>query len=89
MTGQRYEILYGADGRRLILSVDGKQPPAGQVGDVLHSGELGSPAQYEIRGGKILTTIAGAPFEVTVYKVGEKYVAGRSNELGYANYEVE
>ena len=42
VTGQRFEILYGADGRRLILSVDGQQPPAGQVGDVLHSGELGS-----------------------------------------------
>ena len=59
VTGQRFEILYGPDGRRLILSVDGKQPPAGEVGDVLHSGELGSPAHYEIRGGKIVTTIAG------------------------------
>ena len=59
VTGQRFEILYGLDGRRLILSVDGKQPPAGEVGDVLHSGELGSPAQYEVRGGKIVTTLAG------------------------------
>ena len=65
MTGQRFEILYGPDGRRLILSVDGKQPPAGEVGDVLHSGELGSPAHYEIRGGKIVTTISGTPFEIT------------------------
>ena len=89
MTGQRFEILYGSDGRRLILSVDGKQPPVGQVGDVLHSGELGSPAQYEIREGKIVTTIASAPFEVSVYKVGDRYLAARSNELGYANYEVE
>ena len=89
MTGQRFEILYGLDGRRLILSVDGKQPPAGGVGDVLHSGELGSPAQYEVRGGKIVTTIANTPFEITVYKVGDKYVAARSNEFGYANYEVE
>jgi hypothetical protein len=89
VTGQRFEILYGPDGRRLILSVDGKQPPAGEVGDVLHSGELGSPAHYEIRGGKIVTTIANTPFEVTVYKVGDKYVAARTNEFGYVNYEVE
>ena len=81
VTGQRFEILYGSDGRRLILSVDGKQPRAGQIGDVLHSGELGSPAQYEIRGGKIVTTIAGAPFEVTLYKVGDKYVAARKNQF--------
>ena len=89
VTGQRIEILYGVDGRRLILSVDGKQPPAGEMGDVLHSGELGSPAHYEVRGGKIVTTLSGAPFEITVYKIGEKYVAARSNEFGYANYEVE
>ncbi len=89
VTGQRFEILYGQDGRRLILSIDGKQPPAGEVGDVLHSGDLGSPAHYEIRSGKIVTTIANTPFEITVYKVGDKYVAARSNEFGYANYEVE
>ena len=83
------EILYGTNGRRLIVSIDGKQPPAGQLGDVLHSGELGSPAQYEIRGGKIVTTLAGTPFEVTLYKLGDKYIAARSNEFGYANYEIE
>ncbi len=89
VTGQRLEILYGLNGRRLIVSVDGKQPPAGELGDVLHSGELGSPAQYEIRGGRIVTTVARTPFEITVYKVGDKYVAARSNEFGYANYEIE
>ncbi len=89
VTGQRTEILYGVDGRRLILSIDGRQPPAGDMGDVLHSGELGSPAHYEVRGGKIVTTLSGAPFEIAVYKVGNKYVAARSNEFGFANYEVE
>ena len=89
VTGQRLDILYGKNGRRLILSVDGKQPPAGDVGDVLHSGDLGAPAHYEIRGGKIVTTISGTPFELTLYKLGDKYIAARSNEFGYANYEVE
>ena len=46
-------------------------------------------AAYEIRGGTIITTLDGTPFDVTVYKVGDKYVAARSNEFGYANYEVE
>ena len=26
---------------------------------------------------------------MTVYKLGDKYLAARSNEFGYANYEVE
>ena len=57
VTGERFEILYGKYGRRLITSVNGKQPEPGEIGDVLHSGGLGSPAQYEISGGHIITTI--------------------------------
>jgi hypothetical protein len=29
------------------------------------------------------------PFDVRMYKLGDKYFAARSNEFGYANYEVE
>ena len=89
VTGDRFEILYGKDGRRLITSFNGKQPDAGEVWDVERSGELGSPAQYEISGGRIITTIHMTPFDVRVYKLGDKYYAARSNEFGYANYEVE
>jgi hypothetical protein len=30
----------------------------------------------------------GTPVEIAVYKAGDKYVAARSNEFGYANYEI-
>ena len=30
VTGDRFEILYGTDGRRLITSVNGKQPATGR-----------------------------------------------------------
>lgn len=89
MTGQRFEILYGADGRRVITSRDGKP---GEVGDFLAVSELSLSAQsaaYEIRGGRIITMLGGTPFDVTLYKVGDKYVAARSSEFGYANYEVQ
>ncbi len=33
--------------------------------------------------------VDGTQFDVTVYKLGDKYIAARSNEFGYANYEVE
>ena len=89
VTGDQFEILYGKDGRRLITSVNGKQPEAGEIGDVLHSDGLGSPTQYEISGGRIITTIHMTPFEATVYKLGDKYLAARSNEFGYANYDIE
>ena len=88
-TGQRIEIAYGNSGRRLILSIDGKAPQAGEIFDVTGAGALGSPAPYEIKGGEIITTIGETPFVVTVYKVGDKYWGARSNEFGYANYELE
>ncbi len=88
-TGDTFEILYGKDGRRVITSVNGKQPKPVEVWDVEHGGELGSPAEYEITGGRLVTTLGATPFNVTVYKVGDKYLAARNNEFGYANYEVE
>ena len=81
--------MYGKDGRRLITSVNGKQPQPGEIWDVEANGALGSPADYEISGGRIVTTLEMTPFEVTVYKLGDKYLAARSNEFGYVNYEVE
>ncbi len=88
VTNERIEISYGVDGRRLILSVNGNPPDPAEFGDVLHSSGLGS-AQYEIRDSRIVTIIDGTPFEVTVYPVGDKYVAVRSDEFGNANYELE
>ena len=35
-----------------------------------------------------MTEIFGTPFEVIVYKLGDKYYGARSNEFGYANYEI-
>ena len=89
VTGQRFEILYGADGRRVIMGRDGNP---GSTGDFLAVSELGlsaASAAYEIRGGRIITMLAGTPFDVAVYKVGDKYVAARSSEFGYANYEIQ
>jgi hypothetical protein len=88
VTGDSYEILYGATGRRLIKKVNGKQPDPGQIGDVLHAGELGSPSRYEIKGGRIITTLGSLPYEAAIYRVGDKYFGARSNEFGFANYEL-
>jgi hypothetical protein len=85
VTGQRFEILYGAGGRRLITAVDGKPGDLHEMGELAHGGEV----QYEIRGGHLITELAGTLFEVTVYKLGDRYMAARSNEFGYANYQVE
>ena len=85
VTGQRFEIFYGVDGRRLVTAIDGKPTDLAEAGELFHAGDR----QYEIRDGRLVTDINGTRFEVTVYKQGERFVAARSDEFGYANYEVE
>jgi hypothetical protein len=87
-TGSVFQVIWGESGRRLITNLDGKVPQPAQVGDVLHSGELGSPSSYAIKNGRIVTSIGNVGYEVAVYKVGDKYFGARSNEFGFANYEV-
>ncbi len=64
-------------------------PEPSQVGDVLHSGEIGAPSAYEVRDGKIVTTILNSPYEVAVYQLGNRYYGARSSEFGFANYEMD
>ncbi len=85
VTGERFEILYGATGRRLVTAVNGKATDLREAGELMHSGDL----DYTIKNGHLATDINGSEFDVTIYKLGDKYLAARSNEFGYANYEVE
>jgi hypothetical protein len=87
-TGSVFRVVWSENGRRLITNVDGRVPQPGQVGDVMHSGDLGSPSSYAVKDGKIVTSIGNRGYELTVYKLGDKYFAARSNEFGFANYEV-
>ncbi len=89
VTGQHFDITYGQDGRRLITSVDGQKPEPGEAFDVMASGALGAPAPYEIQRGRLVTTVGMTPFEIAVYRQGNKLLAARSNEFGYVNYEIE
>jgi hypothetical protein len=58
------------------------------TGDTVDASYLGTSRTYNIDRGKVVTELVGTPIEITVYKMGDKYVAARSNEFGYANYEV-
>jgi len=58
------------------------------TGDPAGGSYLGTSQPYFINNGKIVTSLVGTPIEITVYKLGNKYVGARSNEFGYANYEI-
>lgn len=58
------------------------------TGPVADASYLAATAPYFINNGKLVTALAGTPIDITVYKVGNKYIGARSNEFGYANYEI-
>ena len=72
---------------RFSLAGRGALQPS-EIGDPAASSYLGLTSPYYINNGKIVTEMVGTPFEITVYKLGDKYYGARSNEFGYANYEI-
>ena len=58
------------------------------TGDAVDASYLGTSRTYNIANGKIVTALVGTPIEIAVYKLGDKYLGARSNEFGYANYEI-
>src|SRR5208283_2545850 len=58
------------------------------IGNPIRDGYQGVTTPYKIEGGKLVTNISQAPFAVTIYKLGDTYYGARSNEFGYANYEI-
>jgi hypothetical protein len=73
--------------RRVNFAGRGVVQPS-EVGDPAASSYLGLTSPYYINSGKVVTELVGTPIETTVYKLGDKYYGARSNEFGYANYEI-
>jgi len=84
VTGRVHTILYGTNGQRLVTAIDGQPQDLAEMGGVAHGGSPG----YTIKDSRLITTIAGTPLEITVYKLGDKYFAARREEYGFANYDV-
>jgi len=82
---QRFPINQG---QFQVRYVDKKMAMQSLTGDAVEAGHLGISRTYNIKDGKIQTDLVGTPIDITVYKVGDKYLAARSNEFGYANYEI-
>ena len=82
---QRFPVNQG---ELQIRYVTKKMPLQSLTGDPVEASYRGTSQTYNIQDGKIVTSLVGTPIETTVYKVGDKYMAARNNEFGYANYEI-
>lgn len=88
VTNGRFRTIWQANGLYQVKYVNPRIMQPSDVGDLVRMGYEGLSAPYQIKGSKILTSVGNAPFDITVYKLGEQYFAARSNEFGYANYEI-
>ncbi|HMN75567.1 MAG TPA: DUF3604 domain-containing protein [Burkholderiaceae bacterium] len=88
VTNDKFMIAWNKDGQSQIKYVNPKAAQPSLVGDIDRQGYLGLSNAYRIEGGKIVSYVGSAPYESVVYKLGDKHYAARSNEFGYANYEV-
>jgi hypothetical protein len=89
VTGGVFRADFDKNGQRLIRNVtQGNQPEQSEIGAALKNGLLGIPMTYVIRDSRIVTYFGNAPYETAIYKAGDKHYAARSNEFGFANYEI-
>ena len=88
VTGELFKDVFDNAGQHVVYHINKNAPQPSEVGDVAQAGYLGASSAYSIQNGKIITVLAGTEFGVTVYKTGDKYQAARSNEFGFANYEI-
>jgi hypothetical protein len=103
VTGGLFRILWSKEGQRTPWNVNPTDPQPAHVGDVTQDSYLGLSTSYTIKGGKVVESFGNTPVELTIYKIstphwsatetkeleaGAKYLGARSDEFGFANYEI-
>ena len=88
VTGDQFSISYTAEGQSNVWHVGRTSTTPSSVGNPVRDGDLGTTTSYKIENGKVVTNISQDPFAVTIYKLADTYYGARSNEFGYANYEI-
>jgi hypothetical protein len=88
VTGEQFSTNYTTDGDSIVFHVGPGATIPSYLGNPIRNGYQGVTTPYKIEGGKVITKVAQDPYSVTVYKLGDTYYGARSNEFGYANYEI-
>jgi Protein of unknown function (DUF3604) len=99
VTGEPIKIRYDEGGTAVVLHVGSAQMQPSLSGDLPQRSYQTTAATYSISGGKIITYVSSTPIAMAVYKSEASqggqaprdqttYYGARSNEFGYANYEI-
>jgi len=88
VTGEQFKVSYNSNGQSNIWHVGRDDLLPSGVGNLARNGYEGTTSHYAIENGKVIMRVAQEPYSIAVYKQGDKYYGARSNEFGYANYEI-
>ena len=88
VTGEQFSQNFTADGNTVTFRVGFNAVTPSALGKVALDGYEAATGRYQIQGGKLVTWVAQEPYSTTFYKLGDTHYAARSNEFGYANYEI-
>jgi hypothetical protein len=88
VTGEQFSVSYTPDGDMNVWHIGNGATTPSYVGNPLRNGYQGITTPYKIEGGKVITKVAQDPYSLAIYKLGDTYYGVRSNEFGYANYEI-
>jgi hypothetical protein len=87
-TNDTFSVSYTVDGDSIAWHIGKYATMPSNFGNPILNGYQGATTPYKIEGGKLVTKVQMNPYSITVYKLGDSYYGARSNEFGYANYEM-
>jgi len=88
VTGEQFTAKFTTEGQAVLFYVGANASVPSAYGNMVRGGYEAATSAYKIEGGKLVTYVAQEPYAVAVYKLGKTYYGARSNEFGYANYEI-
>jgi hypothetical protein len=88
VTGNFNKVQYDETGSMLVHYVGRRELLPSETGPLAEATYDVVPTPYSIKDGRIVTMVGNTPFAMTLYKLGDKIYGARSNEFGYANYEI-
>ena len=88
MTGEQFFQSFTNEGQTNVFRVGTNATMPSAFGNVERDGYQGTTSAYRIEGGKLVIPVSQEPYAFTFFKDGNTTYAARSNEFGYANYEI-
>lgn len=88
VTGEQFSANFTTEGNAIIFRTGFNTAMPSGFGKVALDGYEGITSRYAIADGKLTTFVSQDPYSVAIYRLGDTYYGARSNEFGYANYEI-